>query len=174
MSATDQHSGEQPGVAMARGVCRMLAQRSFASLTEFATRDGLRMDVCALGRKGEIWCVEVKSSRADFLSDRKWEGYLGWCDRFFFAVSESFPDEILPFEHGLIHADAYGGEILRWARRRNWRRRGARRLRCSLRARQRSECRCCRTRGRVGLSRLVATPSLALPPEGKGDCVVLG
>ena len=98
---------------MARGVCRMFTERGFASLTEFTTRDGLRMDVCALGPKGEIWCVEVKSSRADFLGDQKWRGYLGWCDRFFFAVPESFPDEILPFEHGLIHADAYGGDILR-------------------------------------------------------------
>ena len=98
---------------LARGVCRMLAQRGFASLTEFTTRDGLRMDVCALGPKGEIWCVEVKSSRADYLADGKWEGYSGWCDRFFFAVPESFPDEILPPEHGLIRADAFGGDILR-------------------------------------------------------------
>jgi hypothetical protein len=92
----------------------MLAERGFASLTEFPTRDGLRMDVLALGPKGDIWCVEVKSSRADFLADRKWEGYLGWCDRFFFAVPESFPDELLPAGHGLIRADAYGGDILRW------------------------------------------------------------
>jgi len=105
---------EQPGVTLARGVCRMLAQRGFASLTEFPTRDRLRMDVCALGPKGEIWCVEVKSSRADFLSDRKWESYLGWCDRFFFAVPESFPDELLPVAHGLIRADAWGGDVLRW------------------------------------------------------------
>ncbi len=110
MSLTD----EQPGVILARGVCRMLAQRGFASLTEFSTRDGLRMDVCALGAKGEVWCIEVKSSRQDFMTDRKWEGYLGWCDRFFFAVPESFPDEILPPEHGLIRADAYGADILRW------------------------------------------------------------
>jgi len=105
---------EQPGVILARGVCRMLVQRGFASLTEFATRDGLRMDVLGLGPKGELWCVEVKSSRADFLGDRKWEGYLGWCDRFFFAVPESFPDELLPAEHGLIRADAWGADILRW------------------------------------------------------------
>jgi hypothetical protein len=103
-----------PGVILARGVCRMLGQHGFASLTEFSTRDGLRMDVCALGPKGEVWCVEVKSSRADFMSDRKWEGYLGWCDRFFFAVPDSFPDELLPDGHGMIRADAYGAEILRW------------------------------------------------------------
>jgi len=92
----------------------MFTQHGFASLTEFTTRDGLRMDVCGLGPKGEIWCVEVKSSRADFMTDRKWEGYLGWCDRFFFAVPESFPNEILPVEHGLIRADAYDADILRW------------------------------------------------------------
>jgi hypothetical protein len=93
----------------------MLTGHGFAGLTEFTTRDGLRMDVCALGPKGEIWCIEVKSSRADFLSDRKWQGYLGWCDRFFFAVPEAFPDELLPVEHGLIRADAYGAEVLRWS-----------------------------------------------------------
>jgi hypothetical protein len=92
----------------------MLTQRGYASLTEFITSDGLRMDICAFGPKGEIWCIEVKSSRADFLSDHKWPGYLGWCDRFFFAVPENFPDEILPFEQGLIHADGFGGDILRW------------------------------------------------------------
>jgi hypothetical protein len=103
-----------PGILLARGVCRMLAQHGFASLTEFTTRDALRMDVCALGPKGEVWCIEVKSSRSDFMSDRKWEGYLDWCDRFFFAVPENFPDELLPSEHGLIRADGYGAEILRW------------------------------------------------------------
>ncbi len=108
-----------PGMILARGVCRMLGQHGFASLAEFSTRDGLRMDVCALGPKGEIWCVEVKSSRADFMSDRKWEGYLGWCDRFFFAVPESFPDELLPAGHGLIRADAFGAEILRWGSEEN-------------------------------------------------------
>ncbi len=94
----------------------MFAERGFACLTEFTTRDGLRMDVCALGPKGEIWCVEVKSSRADFSADSKWHGYPGWCDRFFFAVAESFPDAILPPEHGLIRADAYGADILRLGR----------------------------------------------------------
>jgi hypothetical protein len=106
--------GEAPGVTLARGVCRMLAERGFAALPEFATRDGLRMDVLALGPKGELWCVEVKSSRADFLADGKWQGYLPWCDRFFFAVPEGFPDDLLPPEHGLMRADRWGADILRW------------------------------------------------------------
>ncbi len=103
----------QPGMLLARGVCRALLERGFAPLTEVTMPDGLRMDVCALGRDGEIWCVEVKSSRADFLSDAKWPGYRAWCDRFAFAVPEGFPDELLPPDAGLIRADAHGAELLR-------------------------------------------------------------
>ena len=46
----------------------------------------------ALGPKGEIWVIECKSSRVDFTSDAKWQGYLDWCDRYFWAVDEEFPD----------------------------------------------------------------------------------
>ena len=41
------------------------------------------------------------------------EGYLEWCDRYFWAVDTEFPVEILPDETGLIIADAYYGEIVR-------------------------------------------------------------
>ena len=44
MPETDHIPAEQPGIILARGVCRMLAQRGFASLTEFTTRDHLRME----------------------------------------------------------------------------------------------------------------------------------
>ncbi|MEM1278153.1 MAG: MmcB family DNA repair protein [Pseudomonadota bacterium] len=104
---------DMPGTRLARGVCRDLVERGLMPLTEFPTKAGLRMDICALDPQGEIWCIEVKSSRADFQSDRKWPGYLEWCDRFFFAVPEGFPEELLPLEHGLIRADPYGAEILR-------------------------------------------------------------
>ncbi|MEM0945484.1 MAG: MmcB family DNA repair protein [Pseudomonadota bacterium] len=102
-----------PGVRLARGVCRALAELGLAPLTEFPTKAGLRMDVCALGPDGEIWCVEVKSSRADFQADGKWPGYLSWCDRFFFAVPAAFPEALLPQDQGLIRADAYGAEVVR-------------------------------------------------------------
>ena len=69
----------------------------------------------ALGPKGEIWVIECKSSRADFQSDSKWQGYLEWCDRFFWAVDETFPTDLLPEDTGLIIADAYDAEILRMA-----------------------------------------------------------
>ena len=102
-----------PGVLIARGVCRMLLDAGFSPLVEVPTRSGRRMDVCALGPAGEVWCVEVKSCRADFVSDGKWPDYLDWCDRLYFAVPDGFPDELLPAEHGLIRADGWGGEVLR-------------------------------------------------------------
>lgn len=104
-----------PGQILARGTCRMLRGYDFACVTEFVPAPGLRVDVMALGPRGELWIVECKSSRADFTSDRKWPGYLDWCDRFFWAVDTAFPDELLPAANGLIRADGFGAAILREA-----------------------------------------------------------
>ncbi len=84
------------------------------TVEELVPTRGLRVDVMGLGPKGEVWVIECKSSRVDFTSDSKWSGYLEWCDRFFFAVDQDFPVEILPDEAGLIIADDYGAEILRF------------------------------------------------------------
>ncbi len=102
-----------PGQVLARGVCRHLRSHDFVVLEEFTPERGKRLDVMALGPKGELWVIECKSSRADFTSDSKWEGYLEWGDRYFWAVDEAFPTELLPPETGLIIADAYDAEILR-------------------------------------------------------------
>lgn len=104
-----------PGQVLARGVARHMASHGFACIEEFVPARGLRVDVIALGPKGEIWVVECKSSRADFTSDSKWQGYLEWCDRFFWAVDSDFPTDLLPEETGLIIADGYDGEIVRMA-----------------------------------------------------------
>ena len=104
-----------PGQLLARGVARHLASHGFVTVEELVPTRGLRVDVMALGPKGEIWVVECKSSRADFTSDHKWQGYLEWCDRFFWAVDEAFPTELLPEDSGLILADAYDAEIVRMA-----------------------------------------------------------
>ncbi|MFZ5962362.1 MmcB family DNA repair protein [Thalassococcus sp. BH17M4-6] len=104
-----------PGQLLARGVCRHLASHGFAVVEEFVPERGKRVDVMALGPKGEIWVVECKSCRADFMGDGKWQGYLDWCDRFFWAVDTDFPTDLLPDETGLIIADAYDAEILRMA-----------------------------------------------------------
>jgi hypothetical protein len=102
-----------PGQRLARGVCRALRAMDFVTVEELVPTPGLRVDVMALGPKGEIWVVECKSGRADFAADRKWQGYLEWCDRFFWAVDAEFPVSLLPEGTGLILADPYDAEILR-------------------------------------------------------------
>lgn len=103
----------KPGQLLARGVCRHLLSHDFVSVEELVPTSGLRVDVMALGPKGEIWIVECKSSRADFQADNKWQGYLEWCDRYFWAVDQDFPTELLPDETGLMIADGYDAEIIR-------------------------------------------------------------
>ena len=105
----------QPGQRLARGVCRLLRSHDFATLVEVTPTPGLRVDVMALGPRGDIWVIECKSSRADFASDGKWQGYLDWCDRFFWAVPGGFPLDLLPDGCGQIIADDFFGEILRMA-----------------------------------------------------------
>ncbi|HET8726712.1 MAG TPA: MmcB family DNA repair protein [Alphaproteobacteria bacterium] len=96
-----------------RGLRRALAARGQASVTEFILKTGRRADVLSVDAKGVITIVEVKSSIADFRADRKWEEYGGFCDRFYFAVADDFPQELIPDDCGLIVADAYDATILR-------------------------------------------------------------
>ncbi len=105
----------KPGQLLARGVCRHLLTHDFVSVVELTPTGGLRVDVMALGPRGEVWVIECKSGRADYLTDHKWQGYMEWCDRFFWAVDADFPTELLPEETGLIVADAYDAEIIRMA-----------------------------------------------------------
>ena len=105
----------KPGQLLARGVCRHLVSHDFVTVEELIPTSGLRVDVMALGPKGEVWVIECKSSRADFQGDQKWQGYLEWCDRYFWAVDEDFPTDLLPEDTGLIIADAYDAEIIRMA-----------------------------------------------------------
>jgi hypothetical protein len=102
-----------PGQRLARGVCRALRAMGFVTVEELVPAPGLRVDVMGLGPGGEIWIVECKSGRADFVADRKWQGYLEWSDRFFWAVDGEFPTDLLPPDTGLMLADAYDAEILR-------------------------------------------------------------
>ena len=102
-----------PGARLARGVARALRALDFVTVEEMVPRPGLRVDVMALGPKGELWVIECKSGLADYRSDQKWHNYLEWGDRFFWAVGPDFPTAILPPETGLIIADAYDAEIVR-------------------------------------------------------------
>ncbi len=100
---------------IARGTMRLLSGLGMTAILEFTLANWRRADIAAIGPKGDIWIVEVKSSRADFETDQKWPDYLDFCDRFLFAVDPSFPVEILPEGTGLILADRYGGEVVREA-----------------------------------------------------------
>ena len=99
-----------------RGVGRALTDAGHTVLPELPLGNGRRADLAAIDRAGTIILVEVKSCRADFVADGKWREYLGYCDRFYFAVAAGFPLELLPPGEGLILADRFAGEILREAR----------------------------------------------------------
>lgn len=60
--------------------------------------------------------IEIKSTVADFRSDRKWPLYRDFADRFLFAVPRGFALALIPEECGLILADAFGAEIRREGR----------------------------------------------------------
>ena len=98
---------------VARGVSRLMLERGYSPLTEFTLPSGRRLDVAAVSDSGEIVAVEIKVSLADLRADEKWIEYLEYCDRFYFAVPENFPQEALPPEHGLIVADRFGAAIVR-------------------------------------------------------------
>ena len=98
-----------------RGAFRLLEALGYAALPEVTLPNGRRADLMALGPKGDIFIVEVKSGIEDFRVDMKWPEYGPYCDAFAFAVAPEFPREILPEEPGLIVADGFGGAILREA-----------------------------------------------------------
>jgi hypothetical protein len=98
-----------------RGAARLLTALGYAPLSEVTLPNGRRADLMALGPKGQIFIVEVKSGIEDFRVDLKWPEYRPYCDAFAFAVAPEFPREILPDAPGLIVADGFGGAILREA-----------------------------------------------------------
>lgn len=95
-----------------RGVCRYLRQMGHSVVTELALSGGRRADIVALGRTGDLWIAEIKSSLADFQADGKWGEYRAHCDRLFFAVATDFPVDVLPGDTGLILADRFGAEMV--------------------------------------------------------------
>ena len=99
--------------AVARGTGRLLARLGWTALPEFPLASGRRADLLALSDDSRVLVVEIKSSAADFRSDRKWVEYLDWCDLFAFAVPADFPMALLPPDAGLIVADAWDAVVSR-------------------------------------------------------------
>jgi hypothetical protein len=98
--------------AVTRGAARLLVGLGYGPVLEVGLPNGRRADIQAIGPKGELVIVEVKSSLEDFRTDRKWAQYQPYCDAFYFAVAPEFPREVLPEGPGLIVADGFGGAIL--------------------------------------------------------------
>ena len=104
---------DEAAARIVRGVRRSLAALGLASLTEVSLKTGRRADVMAIDAKGVVTIVEVKSGVPDFRADRKWPDYLPFCDRFYFAVDDAFPVELVPEDCGLMIADAYDAAVVR-------------------------------------------------------------
>ncbi|MEM7637083.1 MAG: MmcB family DNA repair protein [Pseudomonadota bacterium] len=101
--------------AIQRGTGRMLLNAGFASISELSLANGRRADLIAINARGEIWIVEIKSSPADYLSDHKWQDYMAYCDRFYFAIPPDMDANLIDETAGLMIADAWGAEIVREA-----------------------------------------------------------
>ena len=98
----------ETALIVARGTMRLLLSHGFTCVSELPLPSGRRADLVAVGRSGEIWIVEIKSSIADFRADQKWMDYRMHCDRLFFATTIEVPCEIFPKDTGLIVADGFG------------------------------------------------------------------
>lgn len=98
-----------------RGVGRLLRQMGAAVVPELILACGRRADLVAIGERGEITIVEIKSCLADYRADGKWHHYLAACDRFYFATVPETGD-VFPPQEGLIVTDGYEAEVVREAR----------------------------------------------------------
>lgn len=105
--------GDLVAANILRGAARRLIDADHAVLTELPLGNSRRADLVTIDRAATITIVEVKSGRSDFMADHKWQAYLAFCDRFYFAVDRDFPLAILPQDEGLILADRFAGEIVR-------------------------------------------------------------
>lgn len=98
---------------LSRGLTRFFAAHGLVSLPEFTLASGRRADLICFDAKSRITIVEIKSSVEDFRTDQKWPDYLAFCDAFYFAVPEGFPQALIPPDQGLMVADGYSATVIR-------------------------------------------------------------
>ena len=100
-----------------KAVASFFREMGDSTLSEFTLNTGRRADLIALSRNQQVTIVEVKSSLTDFSSDKKWQNYLDWADKFYFAVAENFPVERLADQMhcGVLITDGFDTHILREA-----------------------------------------------------------
>lgn len=76
----------------------------------------LRMDAWAMAKSWahpRTWAYEVKVSRSDFQRDNKWQGYLQYCNEFYFACPSGLikPEEV-PDGCGLLWVASTGSMMI--------------------------------------------------------------
>jgi hypothetical protein len=103
---------------VARGVTRLFCRQDLFAICEVPLPNGRRADLMGVDSKGNLAIVEIKVARADLLGDCKWTDYLGYCDRFYWAVPPELAailesERYLPAEAGLIVADRYDAVLVR-------------------------------------------------------------
>ena len=113
---------DSPPIAadVARGVTRLFCRHDQFAVCEVPLANGRRADLMAIDGKGGFTIVEIKVAKADLVGDSKWQDYLDYCDRFFWAVPPTLArildeDRYLPGAAGLIVADRYDAAIIREA-----------------------------------------------------------
>jgi len=111
---------DQPPIAgeVARGVTRLFCRQDLFAICEVPLPNGRRADMMAIDSKGQLTIVEIKVSRADLVGDAKWQDYLEYCDRFYWAVPSELAvildqDRFLPGQAGLLVADRYDAAVWR-------------------------------------------------------------
>ena len=119
---------KKPSIHMHSGdVCRALRKKHESDVFVDQCKTGptqmLRggelqvMDAWAMAKSWAhpcVTCYEIKVSRSDFLSDKKWRGYLPYCNLMFFATPWKLvaPEELPGEECGLIWITENGGRCV--------------------------------------------------------------
>lgn len=105
---------------VARGVTRLFCRQDLFAICEMPLPNGRRADMIAIDPKGGLTIVEIKVAKADLVGDGKWQDYLDYCDRFYWAVPPALVsilehERFLPSAAGLIVADRYDAVVAREA-----------------------------------------------------------
>lgn len=83
----EQLTGKERTKAVTESILGWLTKRNYSCAVELAILPygNRRCDIVALNLQRDIIIVEVKQSWSDFKNDRKWQEYLPFANRFYFA-----------------------------------------------------------------------------------------
>ena len=99
--------------AVEAGIRWLLPRPRYSLSSEVRLPSGQFADLVVRCADGELWIVEIKSSKQDFRTDKKWKGYRRYCDRLFFATTPNMQTKIFPNNTGLIVANLFEASLVR-------------------------------------------------------------